>query len=195
MAVAWNRLRVLGSTFVAAVAVVLVFTSAKPELPKLWPPGVGDLGLLLVITGAGIRLWSSGYLDKGQRYDHISTGGPYRFVRHPLYVGNFLLTVGFGLLGFGFSLIAAALILAVVALHLPNILREEKKFVRVYGQEYVDYCNKVPRFVPRLWGQRPPADAGFRTRLITVNGEWFRLGLVGVLLGGIVIWGLVDSGM
>ncbi len=190
MAVAWNRLRVLGSTFIGAIAVVLVFTSAEPIRPILWPLGFWHLGLLMVIGGAVIRLWASGYLDKGQRYDHISTGGPYRFVRHPLYVGNFLLAVGFALLCFGFSWIGAGLIAAVVALHLPNILREEKKFVKVYGQSYVDYCKAVPRFVPRFWGKRPSADAGFRSKLIRINGEWFRLALVGGLLGVIVIWGL-----
>jgi len=50
----------------------------------------------LTLTGLGmtIRLWASGFIVKDKQ---LATSGPYAFVRHPLYVGNLLIGLGFGL--------------------------------------------------------------------------------------------------
>ena len=76
------RLRVpLG--FLCAVA---AFVLARPTWSS-W-----SLGLAIAILGEGVRIWAAGHIEKGRE---ITNSGPYRFVRHPLYLGSALLGVGF----------------------------------------------------------------------------------------------------
>src|SRR5208282_4816425 len=49
-------------------------------------------GIGYVIAGLLIRLWSNGYAIKN---DKLTTSGPYAFVRNPLYLGTFLIAIGF----------------------------------------------------------------------------------------------------
>ena len=73
--------------------------------------------------------------------------GPYRYVRNPLYDGDFCLIVGAGLLSQSWVLmLVAALYLAQLALQLPL---EERELMDRFGRSYRRYCELVPRFVPR----------------------------------------------
>ena len=49
-------------------------------------------GIGYIIAGILIRLWSNGYAIKN---DKLTTSGPYAFVRNPLYLGTFLIAIGF----------------------------------------------------------------------------------------------------
>ena len=49
-------------------------------------------GIGYIIAGCLIRLWSNGYAIKN---DKLTTSGPYAFVRNPLYLGTFLIAIGF----------------------------------------------------------------------------------------------------
>ena len=57
-------------------------------------PTWGALGAGAILSAAGeiLRVWAAGHLRKGQE---VTTSGPYRFVRHPLYVGSAVMGVGF----------------------------------------------------------------------------------------------------
>jgi protein-S-isoprenylcysteine O-methyltransferase Ste14 len=73
--------------------------------------------------------------------------GPYRYLRNPLYVTDFLLIVGAALLTRNWGLVLlAALYLAQLALQLPL---EERELRQRFGESYRRYCELVPRFVPR----------------------------------------------
>lgn len=76
------RLRVpLG--FLSAVA---AFVLARPGWAS-W-----SAGLAVALAGEGVRVWAAGHIEKGRE---ITSSGPYRFVRHPLYFGSVLLGAGF----------------------------------------------------------------------------------------------------
>ena len=67
------------------------------------PGKLGDLGKVLyylgvaiAIPGMLIRLWASGHVKKDKS---LATSGPYGYVRHPLYVGNHLITFAFCQIG------------------------------------------------------------------------------------------------
>src|SRR5205807_3637577 len=51
-------------------------------------------GIGYIIAGLMIRLWSNGYAIKN---DKLTTSGPYAFVRNPLYLGTFLIALGFAI--------------------------------------------------------------------------------------------------
>lgn len=74
--------------------------------------------------------------------------GPYRYVRNPLYVTDFLLITGAALLTRNWGLVLlAALYLVQLGLQLPL---EERELRQRFGETYRRYCELVPRFVPRL---------------------------------------------
>ena len=73
--------------------------------------------------------------------------GPYRYVRNPLYDGDFCLIIGAALLTRSWALVlVAAFYLAQLALQLPM---EERELRERFGAPYRRYCELVPRFVPR----------------------------------------------
>jgi protein-S-isoprenylcysteine O-methyltransferase Ste14 len=67
-------------------AAMLAFWIARPT------PGSLVLGLLIMLPGEALRIWASGHIDKGRE---VTTSGPYRFTRHPLYLGSTILGIGF----------------------------------------------------------------------------------------------------
>jgi protein-S-isoprenylcysteine O-methyltransferase Ste14 len=75
----------------AAVFFVVLVFFAKPVS--------STIGYLLVILGIAMRLWAAGYIGPEARKsefnaDYVIRNGPYKFLRHPLYVGNFFLVLG-----------------------------------------------------------------------------------------------------
>ena len=68
--------------FLAAVAVLLL---ARPTPLSWW------IGLVVAGVGEAIRIWAAGHLEKGRE---ITRSGPYRWSRHPLYVGSSIIAVG-----------------------------------------------------------------------------------------------------
>ena len=68
--------------FLAAVAVLVL---ARPTPLTWW------LGLIIAAAGEAVRIWSAGHLEKGSE---ITRSGPYRWSRHPLYVGSSIIAVG-----------------------------------------------------------------------------------------------------
>jgi len=56
-------------------------------------------GHAAVVLGLTIRIWAAGYIGGDARRrefqaEHIIRNGPYRYLKHPLYIGNFFLVVG-----------------------------------------------------------------------------------------------------
>ncbi|MGD9906453.1 MAG: isoprenylcysteine carboxylmethyltransferase family protein [Vicinamibacterales bacterium] len=61
---------------------------ARPT-PQSLAAGAG-----LIAAGVALRLWAAGHVEKSRE---VTSSGPYRYTRHPLYVGSTLLGVGFAL--------------------------------------------------------------------------------------------------
>ncbi|MBI4566385.1 MAG: isoprenylcysteine carboxylmethyltransferase family protein [Planctomycetes bacterium] len=76
--------------------------------------------------------------------------GPYRWVRNPMYVAVLLTLAGLGLVLETWAIWAWAAFLAA-GFHLFVVLHEEPNLRRRFGNEYVEYCRRVPRWIPRLF--------------------------------------------
>jgi protein-S-isoprenylcysteine O-methyltransferase Ste14 len=73
--------------------------------------------------------------------------GPYRYVRNPLYDGDFCLILGAALLTRSWVLMLAAVLdLGLLAFQLPF---EERELRERFGLPYRRYCELVPRFIPK----------------------------------------------
>lgn len=108
-------------------------------------PAAFYAGLPLVIAGELIRIWSAGYLTK---LSGLVTAGPFALCRNPLYVGSFLITLGYLIMCQN----AVAIIVGVVVfwlLHGGAVAYEEGLLREYFGEDYARYCREVPRFIPR----------------------------------------------
>jgi protein-S-isoprenylcysteine O-methyltransferase Ste14 len=104
-------------------------------------------GIVLVILGEIVRFWAAGYISKDAV---IASGGPYAFVRNPLYFGSLLLSIGYGLVS-GLGIAGVIVMVAFYLLfHLAAIFYEEGFLKAKFGQPYLDYYNRVPRLIPAL---------------------------------------------
>ena len=68
--------------FLAAFTALLL---ARPTWPS-W-----GWGLAVAVVGEGLRIWASGHIEKGRE---VTMSGPYRWTRHPLYVGSSVMALG-----------------------------------------------------------------------------------------------------
>ena len=107
--------------------------------------------VILVVLGCLLRSWAAGYLFKGKR---VAVGGPYAYIRNPLYVGSFIIGVGFCLALWRQPLPISALFLWILFLvgfgiiYRAKTLAEEKELTANLGQPYEAYAAKVPPFLP-----------------------------------------------
>ena len=111
----------------------------KPE------PLTLGIGGAIAIIGLLIRAWASGHIRKNQ---NLAVSGPYAYTRNPLYLGSFVLGVGFTIASgvWWLGLVFVALFLGI---YLPVMRVEAKELTEIFGTEYAEYAGRVPLFFPR----------------------------------------------
>ena len=100
----------------------------------------------MCFAGATLRFIASGYLRKESK---LAVGGPYAHTRNPLYLGTFLMGLGATLSVGAYGLTAVMAVVFFFNYHYV-IQHEEAKLPSYFGNAYLEYCNLVPRFLPRL---------------------------------------------
>jgi protein-S-isoprenylcysteine O-methyltransferase Ste14 len=75
--------------------------------------------------------------------------GPYRFMRNPMYIGGFLVLLGFGLLERSITILLFTLPFLLLA-HFFVIGYEEPHLRATFGAGYEEYCRSVRQWWPRL---------------------------------------------
>jgi protein-S-isoprenylcysteine O-methyltransferase Ste14 len=101
-------------------------------------------GIPLILIGEIIRTWSSGFIKKNEV---LSQSGPYSMTRNPLYLGNFLIGLGFSIMTN--NIILLCLFLAVFFfIYTMTIQSEEKLLLAKFGDTYIKYKERVPVFFP-----------------------------------------------
>lgn len=74
--------------------------------------------------------------------------GLYKFIRHPIYLGWFIITLGTGIFFNSFSIFIFLAILAVfIKIYLTH---EEKLLEKRFGRDYLSYKKSVPMFIPKF---------------------------------------------
>jgi len=140
------------------------------------------LGLGLVFGGLALRSWAAGTLHKRRV---LTTSGPYGIVRHPLYIGSFMMMIGFCLLIDDRENIYFVLG-PVLAMYLARALNEEKTLAAAFPDQWDDFARKVPRLIPR----RLPKDlfSSWTLRQWLNNREYQAVSAVLLGLVGLQIW-------
>jgi protein-S-isoprenylcysteine O-methyltransferase Ste14 len=111
------------------VTAVVTLVLARPTWETLrW-------GFAIAAAGELIRIWAAGHLEKGRE---VTRSGPYRWTRHPLYVGSTVLAVGIVIAAHhvGVALLAAV----YMATTITAAVRTEEAFLRrTFGDTYDRY--------------------------------------------------------
>lgn len=130
------RLLARWRVFLGFVFAAVVLWQATPSPRSLMA------GAMIAIAGELIRLWAAGHLEKSKE---ITQSGPYRYTRHPLYLGSTL--IGIGMAVVANNLIVAAIVIAYLALTLTAAMRSEEAHLREkFGDAYDAYAQKrAPR--------------------------------------------------
>lgn len=114
-------------------------------------PHFGPFHLLsFAFITAGFFMISAAWqvLYEAQRRDGLATGGPYRYVRHPQYVGFIL--VMFGFLMQWPTLLTLAMFPVLVVMYLRLARNEERDAITSFGEDYRKYMADVPGFIPHF---------------------------------------------
>jgi len=110
-----------------------------------------EVAIVLVLVGCAIRSWAAGYLFKGKR---VAVGGPYAFVRNPLYVGSFIIGIGCCAalwrrpVPVPVIVLWAAFLLAYVIVYPIKVKSEEAELRASLNGPYETYARRVPAFIP-----------------------------------------------
>jgi len=165
--------------------VPLGFIIAALVLYLARPTGISILaGLPFAIAGALLRGLAAGTIRKDST---LAMDGPYAWTRNPLYLGSFLLQLGFGAMSG--SWMAAGLTILPSFVVYPNVIRnEEAHLSRLFPEEFQKYCAAVPRFVPRIRS----TGQSFSLNQYWNNREYnTALGFAAVLAVFVVKWRLI----
>ena len=136
------------------------------ELDHLWEL----LCLLVSFFGLGIRILTVGHTPKGtsgrntkkQVADTLNTKGMYSVVKNPLYLGNFFMGLGIALFAHMWWL--TIIYILVFWLYYERIIFAEEAYLRnKYGDEYLEWANSTPAFLPKL-SKYQKADLPFSLR-------------------------------
>jgi protein-S-isoprenylcysteine O-methyltransferase Ste14 len=113
------------------------------------------------VAGQALRAWVLGQVPDGTSGQNerliateLNTSGPYARTRNPLYLGNFLITLGVCLAAHDLALLL--LVVLLFAVQYRAIIAAEEGFLRErFGARFDEYRRAVPRFWPRLDAARP----------------------------------------
>ena len=95
-------------------------------------------------------MWAAGkaLFVESEHSSRLITGGILAHVRHPLYLGSML--IFFGCLINSISLLALIIYIFQWVVHNKLANYEENDLIRVYGEEYIEYRNIVPKWIPKI---------------------------------------------
>jgi len=124
-------------------------------------------GLAVAVIGEGVRVWAAGHLEKSRE---VTTSGPYRWMRHPLYVGSSILALGIVIAARSYVL--GALAVLYIGTTIPAAIRSEEAFLRrTFGDSYDRYARAEHADVARHFSvERAVRNKEYRAVLGTVVG-------------------------
>lgn len=127
---------------------LLILLLARPTLRSVL------LGLPFVVLGQLWRFWAVGcigrYRGEVVGAERLATWGPYAFMRNPLYFGNGLIGLGWGLMAGPWAAVLF-LVSFFVVYGLLIVPYEESFLASKFGDAYLEYRRRTGAFLPLSW--------------------------------------------
>ena len=111
----------------AAAAITLVL--ARPSWTS-W-----RIGFVVAAAGEMVRIWAAGHLEKGRE---VTRSGPYRWTRHPLYLGSTIIAIGI-IVAARSAIVGVLSTIYMVSTVAAAIRTEEAFLTRAFGDTYNRY--------------------------------------------------------
>jgi protein-S-isoprenylcysteine O-methyltransferase Ste14 len=139
------------------LAVPAVYFTDYASISQSTTTIINYLAVILSFAGFAVRAYTIGTTPRGtsgrntdkQVAEQLNTSGIYSVVRHPLYLGNYLMWIGIVLFtkNFSFTIIVSLL----YWIYYERIMFAEERFLeRKFGDVYLNWSKKVPAFVPNI---------------------------------------------
>jgi len=148
------------------LGLILLLVCAYFAMPAGEPRIVA--GFMLAAIGQAWRIYAAGVIHKNRQ---LASTGAYSLVRHPLYLGNFLILVGFAIASGNWIVIAVVAFFFLF--YYPAAIRyEDYKLEGIFGDEWRAWSKNIPGMFPtRLkWQSNQDASWDLRQSMIR-NGE------------------------
>ncbi|NIS83069.1 MAG: hypothetical protein GTO14_23355 [Anaerolineales bacterium] len=141
--------------------VAIAITSTAFILDRLWtfqlPDGLEIVAWPLLLFGAFLIIWAVITLARysgssgapGDPTKRLVKAGPYAWIRNPIYAGDAFIIIGLAFLTGSPTMLIYALLFMILIDRFVRLV-EEPATKRRLGEEYVQYCERVPRWIPRL---------------------------------------------
>jgi protein-S-isoprenylcysteine O-methyltransferase Ste14 len=135
---------------ILATALAIDALGLSASQPITQADAVGP-AVALMLAGTLLAFWSAWYLGKSfsllPQARQLVTTGPYRFVRHPIYLGGLLIT--FGEVWLRFSPLVVCLNVLFVAAQLVRLRYEEQILAQAFP-EYQEYRARTSALIPGI---------------------------------------------
>jgi protein-S-isoprenylcysteine O-methyltransferase Ste14 len=137
-------------------------------------------GVPLSVIGLLLRAWAAGHLAKNQ---NLATGGPYSYMRNPLYAGTVLVASGLAI-GARSGPLAIIFAAVIIFVYLP-VIELEEQHLRDLFPDYEQYSARVPLLFPYRMPMR--SETQFQSALYKKNEEY--KALIGYLIAlALLLW-------
>jgi protein-S-isoprenylcysteine O-methyltransferase Ste14 len=138
------------------------------------------VGMAIALAGEALRIWAAGHIEKGRE---VTRSGPYRLVRHPLYLGSAIMGAGF--VWAAQSLAVTALVSTYLVVTLAAAVRtEERALSAKFGDQYEAY--REGRSSRPGSSGAAPADRPFSWSRVVANREY--RAIAGLLTAAAVLY-------
>ncbi len=143
--------------FVGLMPALMWLASGRPALAEM-APWRGIVAAVMMAAGLALSVWTIVYMKrrgKGNPMDafghevaprtrHLMTDGPYRINRNPMLTGTLVYLSGVAVALWRWP--ACAVLGAFYVVMWVQVLSEERRLHRDFGEEYDDYCRRTRRF-------------------------------------------------
>ena len=111
-------------------------------------PIVLVIGITLTVLGAILLIWTGKHLVRAMSSRELIQTGPYKYIRHPMYVFIYLILIGVGMLWFSSTWFLILLVFIPVWYIIGKV--EERHLERSSGDNYQAYKMSTGMFIPKL---------------------------------------------
>ena len=125
-------------------------------------------GFAMAFVGQAWRIYAAGVIYKNKQ---LATTGAYSLVRHPLYLGNFLILIGFTLACANWLIVI--IVLAFFWFYYPAAIKyEDSKLEGIFGEQWTSWSANTPAMFPTRLAWKANANAEWNARQSMLrNGE------------------------
>lgn len=106
--------------------------------------GTVAIGLAMALIGQVFRIYAAGYIHKNKQ---LASTGPYALVRHPLYLGNFLILIGFTIASANLY-VTIGVILFFLIWYPAAIAYEDSKLENIFEEEWREWSKNIRAIIP-----------------------------------------------